>query len=482
MDSGSETCKRFATISSQEIGELLENKDSKNTKKRVNQSSTIFKQFLIENGLSAEMKDHSLDRLDQHLAKFFACVRTKNGEHFKTNSMQSLRYGVSKFIKAQTGVDITEHESFRKSCEVYNAVLVDLKKKGLGTTEHTPAISPEDMARLYDSNHLVFNTTVPFGLQRKVWFELMYFLCRRGRENLREMTRDTFMVETDSTGRRYVCQKRGELDKNHREKDRPDDTTGEGRMYALRGNDLCPVASYEKYISKLNPDNAALWQRPNDSFVEDEPWYTRAPLGKNSIGTMMNVISKTACLSRIYTNHSIRATAITALDDAGVEARHIMRTTGHKSESSIRSYSNRVCEEKKRDISDKLSAARNATTTSVSSKRPLQETCIDNVSASVRPKRPCVSASPTRENNNISTIPDGENLDTDLDDLLSLTDSQMAGIVDQVRRSPVPTFSPQLQNMHFNQSTSDQRLLNFCPNIWNCNVTMNIYGGTPDKK
>ncbi len=59
-----------ATISSQEIGELLENKDSKNTKKRVNQSSTIFKQFLIENGLSAEMKDHSLDRLDQHLANY----------------------------------------------------------------------------------------------------------------------------------------------------------------------------------------------------------------------------------------------------------------------------------------------------------------------------------------------------------------------------------------------------------------------------
>ncbi len=200
-------------------------------------------------------------------------------------------------------------------------------------------------------------------------------------------------------------------------------------MYELPDKDLCPVASYEKYIGKLHPDNDALWQRPCDSFVEDEPWYTRAPLGKNPLGNMMRSISTTACLSRTYTNHCIRATAITALDDAGVEARHIMRTTGHKSEASIRSYASRVCDEKKRSISDTLSAARNipATTSDEGRKRALEPTNIDNVTIAVRPKKPCTATSSSHFDSN----QDEENLDNNLDDLLSLTDSQMAGMVEQ---------------------------------------------------
>jgi hypothetical protein len=34
----------------------------------------------------------------------------------------------------------------------------------------------------------------------------MTFLCRRGRENLRDMTRDTFAEHVDGSGRRLVMQ------------------------------------------------------------------------------------------------------------------------------------------------------------------------------------------------------------------------------------------------------------------------------------
>ena len=54
----------------------------------------------------------------------------------------------------------------------------------------------------------------------------------------------------------------------------------------------------------------------------------------------MKRISKKANLSKTYTNHSIRATAVTVLDRSGFEARHIMTIGGHKSESSIGSYCN----------------------------------------------------------------------------------------------------------------------------------------------
>jgi predicted component of viral defense system (DUF524 family) len=57
----------------------------------------------------------------------------------------------------------------------------------------------------------------------------------------------------------------------------------------------------------------------------------------------------------IYTNHSIRATAITEMDEAGIDTRHIMHVSGHKSEYSIKHSRQRISEKKKREISHCLS-------------------------------------------------------------------------------------------------------------------------------
>ena len=124
------------------------------------------------------------------------------------------------------------------------------------------------------------------------------------------------------------------------------------------GNPACPVTSFRKYVSKLHPDNTALWQRPLDTFDDESAiWYANSPLGVHSIGGFMKQISKMAKLAHTYTNHSVRATHITILDEAGHEARHIMRTTGHKNEASIRSYSHRLSDKKKRDISSTIAAS-----------------------------------------------------------------------------------------------------------------------------
>jgi len=52
----------------------------------------------------------------------------------------------------------------------------------------------------------------------------------------------------------------------------------------------------------------------------------------------MKELSTGAGLSQEYTNHCIRATAITALRHAGFEARNIMTAPGHRNEASVKSY------------------------------------------------------------------------------------------------------------------------------------------------
>jgi hypothetical protein len=137
-------------------------------------------------------------------------------------------------------------------------------------------------------------------------------------------------VAKDGQGREFVEKKYFEVDKNHREGTGIDDTNGDGRMYDRPGSPFCPVASYKKYLSNLHPQLDSLWQRPHDTFNEESNWYQMSRLGVNTINSIMVNISEKAKLSIRYTNHSIRSTSITIMDDAGVEARHIMRVTGHR--------------------------------------------------------------------------------------------------------------------------------------------------------
>ena len=59
----------------------------------------------------------------------------------------------------------------------------------------------------------------------------MIYLIRRGRENLRQMTKHTFCVGIDAAGKKFICQNSSEQDKNHDGvHDDGFDTTGEGRM------------------------------------------------------------------------------------------------------------------------------------------------------------------------------------------------------------------------------------------------------------
>ena len=133
-------------------------------------------------------------------------------------------------------------------------------------------------------------------------------------------------------------------------------------MYETEGQ-FCPVASFEKYLQHLNPANEFLFQRPKKTTPDSDVWYDNMVIGERHLGDMMKKISTEADLSTIYSNHSIRATAVTILDKSGFEARHIMSISGHRSESSIRSYS-KTDEATKKRISETLTSA---TTSHVSS-------------------------------------------------------------------------------------------------------------------
>jgi len=58
-------------------------------------------------------------------------------------------------------------------------------------------------------------------------------------------------------------------------------------------------------------------------MIDDPIWFSSKGVSDRQLDMIIRNISKEAGLSRVYTPHCIRATAIQVLADANVELRHI---------------------------------------------------------------------------------------------------------------------------------------------------------------
>lgn len=314
---------RFVDISENDLNLLLEKRDSLSTRNVIKGAVGVLQKYCTEKSVDFPSEACSPQELDRLLCSFYPSARTAKGEFYSKKSMLSVRYGLQKHFEKVVGIDIVNAPEFVRSNKIFQAVLVKLKQEGKCHVQHKDPLSREDLRKLYD----VFDLSTPRGLQNKVFVDFMVFFCNRGRENLREIRKNDFVINE-----RYI-EMRDMATKNHKGGVQDGDSQG-GRMY-LTGNELCPYTSFTKYLSVLNEECELFFQRPK-SAAGSGPWYDNVPVGKNILYEKMKKLSVEAGLSRTYTNHCLRATSITLLD--GYEARHVMTVSGHKSESSIRSY------------------------------------------------------------------------------------------------------------------------------------------------
>ena len=115
----------------------------------------------------------------------------------------------------------------------------------------------------------------------------MLYFCRRGRQNLRQLKKTDFLLNTDSTGERYVWKATDEITKNRREDDEVFDG---GLMYENPGPN-CLAVSFELYLSHLNPLNEFLFQRPKrNASIPENVWYDNMVVGERTLGEKMKKI------------------------------------------------------------------------------------------------------------------------------------------------------------------------------------------------
>jgi hypothetical protein len=125
----------------------------------------------------------------------------------------------------------------------------------------------------------------------------------------------------------------------------------------LEQSERCIVRLFKIYISKC-PENI----KRNEVFYlipikncksASEAWYTKVPIGKNTLRNVVSNLFKEAGIGGYKTKHSLRATACSLAFSKWVSEKLIMDRTGHKSSNSLHTYQ-RVSAKHKESVSDVL--------------------------------------------------------------------------------------------------------------------------------
>ena len=340
MDSNSEPKEkrpRFAqSLDEADIDVIIRDRCPANTRRTTEKWVKALDDFVREKQLSIDIESCSREELAGVLTHFYLEVRRRDGQPYQRNSLLSCRASIQRHLTSlNRDFDLYKDKPFERANAALDGELKRLKREGeLQPTRHKPPLSTSDFEALQE----YFSQSRPDDAQHlteKCWFFVTYHFSFRAREVQAGLRKTDLLLQKDQSGEFFslgtdFCTKNSQGGLKG----------GESKVSVGRIQDVQQVKAIKLLLSKLNPACDRLFQRAKLRVnAEDPTWFVAAPLGKNTLSEMMPRISEKAGLSQRYTNHSVRATAITRLSAAGVEARHIMAVSGHRSEQSLSSYS-----------------------------------------------------------------------------------------------------------------------------------------------
>ena len=193
----------FKRHSEDERKKLMEDSIPQNTKNATKTWMKVLNNYVkqVNGNLDITVEDICTEELPQLLYEFYCDVKYKNYneqnpdecEKYKNTSMKSIHGVTNRYMKNSREIDIMKDVHFTKSNEMFKAVTKENKKQGKDNIEHKAIICAEDMKAIdkYFQGYMKPNAEI---LQEVCLFNVLYYGCHRGRENLAAMTKDTFEV------------------------------------------------------------------------------------------------------------------------------------------------------------------------------------------------------------------------------------------------------------------------------------------------
>lgn len=262
--------------------------------------------------------------LNDVLSQFYVDIVANPGSH-NIQSLVKVRNEIMKYIQGHPKWKSVPSSTFQTS----NIVLENLlqSSKDLSWNKSRPVkkcpMEDEDLVLLMNSG--LMSTDNPTALLRKVWFDLAIHLGCLGQDAQRNLTCNSFILETDESNHRYYRLNKNIMNVDRvRSKHEMQFWSWDARMYEMPENPNCPVKSLDLYISKRNKSKDAFFQRPKQTVQHYEHCWYEAPVGHCILASIMSKMSEEAGLSRMYTNTSVRLTAAKILEEQGYMVENIM--------------------------------------------------------------------------------------------------------------------------------------------------------------
>ena len=97
----------------------------------------------------------------------------------------------------------------------------------------------------------------------------------------------------------------------------------------------CVVGIVDTYMKRCPKDSLlnAFYLKPLQKFKGKSVWYSTVPLGHNKLNSMEKIMMSEDGVEGYYTNHSLRATAVSRLSQNEVDDKLIKGVTGHRSDA-----------------------------------------------------------------------------------------------------------------------------------------------------
>ena len=134
-------------------------------------------------------------------------------------------------------------------------------------------LSQEHKFQIYENYFEPHFDNDPTGLQHKIYFDLAYYMGKRGTEGLRSLKKDSFEIKQNNGGREYLELVYNESTKKSDGTDH-DEIRENAILLSQPGSRKCPITSFKLYMSKLTKLND-FFQQPNPYFKKPNKdfWY-----------------------------------------------------------------------------------------------------------------------------------------------------------------------------------------------------------------
>jgi len=329
---------RFGNVSN--VDAMVEESIPIATRRRNKWAREIFLSWYEEKKTEIHMhnrlEEYTIDDVNTQLSKFIIEVRKKDGKLYPRQSLISIAAGLQyQLRKGRPEIDLfksPETKKFRDSLDT--SMRISTSKIAPTKSDYHDPVSCFDEQKIMQAG--VLNDDNPEGLTRKLFYlNGVHFALRGGAEQTNLMLKQ-FRTEVRNGSKCLIYTPMTGKTCNGGLKDSR--ASASERMFFEDDDDrFCHVKLFEKYQALVPPDADRFYLYPAKNWNSSPYWYTKRPLGKNTICKMMKNICKTAGINE-RTNHSLRATCATRMYEGKIDEQVIMERTGHRSVMGVRVY------------------------------------------------------------------------------------------------------------------------------------------------